>query len=75
MRYCFKLMWGAAVVSASLHAADSRPQYQRITSVVRADPRSGKLVRSVIVTPKAVTQQRVDENVCSAGDRAGGRGG
>lgn len=62
-RYCFKLMWGAAVIATSLHAADSRPQYQRITTVVRADARSGRLVRSVIVTPKAITQQHVDENV------------
>jgi hypothetical protein len=63
MRYCSKLMCGAVLVSAGLHAADSGQQYTRVTSVVRADARSGKLVRSVIVTPKAVTQQRVEESV------------
>ena len=32
-----------------------------MTSVVRADLRTGKLVRSVVVTPKTVQQQRVPE--------------
>jgi len=32
-------------------------------SVVRADARSGKLVRSVVVAPKPVVQQRVAESV------------
>jgi len=55
---CFRLGWGAALAAATLCAAGmDRPQ--RITSVVRADLRTGKLVRSVIVTPKSVAEQRV----------------
>jgi len=65
MRFCSKLMWSAVVVPAALYASDSGTQYQRITTVVRADARSGKLVRSVIVTPKPVPQQRVEETVIS----------
>jgi soluble lytic murein transglycosylase-like protein len=45
------------------YAGESASRPERITSVVRADQRSGKLVRSVIVTPKAVGQQRVAETV------------
>ena len=36
---------------------------RRITSVVRADPRSGKLVRSVIVTPRTVAERPVTATV------------
>jgi len=42
-----------------LYAGESAGQPQRITSVVRADLRSGKLVRSVIVTPRTVGERRV----------------
>ena len=36
---------------------------KRITSVVRSDPRTGRLVRSVVVTSKTVAQRTVAENV------------
>jgi soluble lytic murein transglycosylase-like protein len=36
---------------------------QRVTSVVRPDLRTGKLVRSVVVSPKPVTEVRVAETV------------
>jgi Transglycosylase SLT domain len=36
---------------------------QRVTSVVRPDLRTGKLVRSMVVTPKPVTQVKVAETV------------
>jgi len=36
---------------------------QRVTSVVRPDMRTGKLVRSVVVSPKPVTEVRVAEAV------------
>ena len=39
---------------------------QRITSVVRADPRSGRLVRSVMVAPRPVASLRVAETVIAA---------
>ena len=51
----------AVLVQAIWAASPDGPQ--RITSVVRPDPRTGKLVRSVIVTPKPVSQQRVAETV------------
>ncbi len=63
MRFCSTLLGGVAILSTALFAADAGPQYQRITSVVRADARTGKLVRAVIVTPKAVNRQRVEETV------------
>jgi len=46
-------------VAMVLHAGESAGQAQRITSVIRADSRSGKLVRSVIVTPRTVGEQKV----------------
>ena len=47
----------------ALQAGESAGQPQRITSVVRADQRSGKLVRSVIVTPRTIGEQRVAATV------------
>jgi soluble lytic murein transglycosylase-like protein len=46
MRSCFKLALGLAFVAAALWGAAS----ERVASVVRADPRTGRLVR-VVVTP------------------------
>jgi len=37
-----------------------------MTSVVRSDPRTGKLVRSVVVTPKSVAERKVVENVVAS---------
>jgi len=59
MHFCFKLVWSAALGTVVLYAGESVGQPQRITSVVRADLRSGKLVRSVIVTPRTVGERRV----------------
>jgi len=59
MRFCSKLVSNIALGAVVLYAGESAGQPQRITSVVRADLRSGKLVRSVIVTPKTVGEQRV----------------
>jgi soluble lytic murein transglycosylase-like protein len=63
MRFCSKLVWSTALGAMVLYAGESAGQPQRITSVVRADFRSGKLVRSVIVTPRTVGAQRVGETV------------
>jgi len=59
MGFCSRLIWVAGLAAVS-YAADSSAQPRRIESVVHADLRTGKLVRSVIVTPKPVLQQRVD---------------
>jgi soluble lytic murein transglycosylase-like protein len=65
MRFCSKLWWGIGC-SALLYASDPTAQPQRITTVVRADARSGKLVRSVTVTSKVVAPRVVPETVVGA---------
>ncbi len=68
LRLCFGLGW-AAWAAAALWGADGvagseavrRPV--KITSTVRSDPRTGKLVRSVVVTAKPVTEHKVAETV------------
>lgn len=59
---CFRIV-RLAVLAAAVLAAASPDGQQRITSVVRPDLRTGKLVRSVIVTSKPVSQQRVAETI------------
>jgi soluble lytic murein transglycosylase-like protein len=64
---CFRLavaalasagFWATALQAADNAALGSgRPV--RVTSVVQADARTGKLVRNVVVTPRAVTRQAV----------------
>jgi soluble lytic murein transglycosylase-like protein len=46
-------------LSAALSAGETSSAPVRVTSVVRSDPHSGKLVRSVIVTPRAVGSRQV----------------
>lgn len=60
MRFCFKLVL-LATVAAVVLAAASPEMAQRITSVVRPDLRTGKLVRSVIVTSMPVNRQPVKQ--------------
>ena len=62
--FCFTLMLaGFAVVAKPASGAD---QPQRFSSVVRPDLRTGKLVRSVVVMPKPVSEQKVPETVVRA---------
>jgi soluble lytic murein transglycosylase-like protein len=49
---CFRLGLGATLAATLLSAAGLPDRPRQITRVVRADPRTGKLVRSVIVTSK-----------------------
>jgi hypothetical protein len=58
MRFCFILL-----VTGLLHAADPPRESRRITSVVRTDPRTGKLVRSVIVSPRTLSERQVAAKV------------
>ena len=68
VRFCFRWMW-AGLATATLWAADGtvagdaarRPVH--MTSVVRSDPKTGKLVRSVVVTAKPVAERKVSETV------------
>jgi soluble lytic murein transglycosylase-like protein len=60
--FCFKL--GICIALAGgLYAGDIAAPSVRMQSVVSADARTGKLVRSVVVTPKAVSRQTVTANV------------
>jgi hypothetical protein len=58
MRFCSTLVWSMAMCMA-LYAGESAGQGVRITSVIHADAKTGKLVRSVIVTPRAVGEHKV----------------
>jgi soluble lytic murein transglycosylase-like protein len=56
---CFRLGLGATLTATLLTAAGLTDRPQQITRVVRADPRTGKLVRSVIVTSRPVVSLAV----------------
>ncbi len=58
-RVCSTIWIGALLAGAALYGADAPAMPKRMTSVVRADPHSGRLVRSVIVTPRTVQQKPV----------------
>ena len=64
IRLCFNLAWAAGLASVALWAAEpvdtETVVTQRITTVIRPDLRTGRLVRSVIVTSKPAVEQRVD---------------
>lgn len=63
MQLCFRLGWSVGLAVIAAYAGDLSSQPQRVTSVVRSDVHTGKLVRSVIVTPRIVPEQRVAETV------------
>jgi soluble lytic murein transglycosylase-like protein len=60
-QFCFKLGFTIFTAGVVFAAGPDRPL--RITSVVRSDQRTGKLVRSMVVSPKAVAEQRIAETV------------
>ena len=64
MRFCFKLGF-CALLSGGLYAAGPETAATHLQSVVRADVRTGKLVRSVVVTPKAVGPRVVSAPVAA----------
>ena len=59
-RFCFRLGLGITLAVA-VFAADQPDRPPQMVSVVRADPHTGKLVRSVIVTAKPVAARRAAE--------------
>jgi len=61
--FCFSLGLAAALSACRIWAAGAPEPSGQITSVVRADVRTGKLVRSVVVTPKNIAGRRVEETV------------
>jgi len=69
-RFCFIIvLLGIPGAAGAASGADGPLRY---TSVVRPDSRTGKLVRSVVVTPKPVNQQRVMETVVLPREVSGG---
>ena len=70
MRLCFNLACAAGLASAALWAAEpldtETAVSQRITTVIRPDQRTGKLVRSVIVTSRPVAEQKVAETAVAS---------
>src|SRR5690349_20886201 len=63
MRFCFTIWIGGMVAASLLQATDAPVPSKHITSVVRTDPRSGRLVRSVIVTSRTVAERPIAETV------------
>jgi len=63
MRLCFIVGWSVSLAAVAARAGDLPVRPQHITSVVHSDVRTGKLVRSTIVSPRIVCEQRVPENV------------
>jgi len=61
MRFCFILL-----IAGLAYAADPPRPARQIKSRVTVDPRTGKLVRSVIVSPKTVSQSHVGEKQVAA---------
>jgi soluble lytic murein transglycosylase-like protein len=59
-RFCFRLGLGITL-AAGVFAADQPDRSPQMVSVVRADPRTGKLVRSLILTAKPVAARRAAE--------------
>ena len=64
---CFRLGLGATVAATLLSAAGLPDRPQQITRVVRADPRTGKLVRRVIVTSKPVASLAIAAGAAALG--------
>lgn len=56
---CFLLFWGA-MTSTRVHAADATGPVHTATTVVRADRRTGRLVRAVLVNPRVVPPKVVE---------------
>jgi soluble lytic murein transglycosylase-like protein len=63
MRFCFRVGLLAAGAALTLYGGGMPDRPTRITTVVRADSRSGKLVRSTVVTSRAISQQVIQPKV------------
>jgi soluble lytic murein transglycosylase-like protein len=60
-QFCFKILIAGFAAGALFGAGSDKPQ--RVTSVVHADLKTGKLVRSVVVSPKPVAAVKIAEAV------------
>jgi soluble lytic murein transglycosylase-like protein len=66
MRFCFRLGCAGLVAAASLVAATPEAPAAKLASVVRADPRTGRLVRTVVVAKPAAAPKQVTARVPAA---------
>src|SRR5208282_1476511 len=57
--FCFRLGLSLAVLAGSVYAGGPEDRSQQAVRVVRADPRTGKLVRSVVVTSKPMGTRKI----------------
>jgi hypothetical protein len=60
-QFCFILMFAGLAAGVLFGAGPDSPQ--RVTSVVRPDLRTGRLVRSMVVSPRPVAEVRIAETV------------
>jgi soluble lytic murein transglycosylase-like protein len=60
-QFCFKLIIAGVAAGVSFGAGPDSPQ--RVTSVVRSDSKTGKLVRSMVVSSRPVASVKVAETV------------
>ncbi|MBI1898168.1 MAG: lytic transglycosylase domain-containing protein [Acidobacteria bacterium] len=67
MRNCFHLLVCAVLASAALRAAGPA---HRVTSVVRADVRSGRLIRAIVVPARVVSSVAAEQSGAQAGSNA-----
>jgi hypothetical protein len=63
MDFCFRIGWLAGLSTIALLAGEGSEPVRRVSSVVRTDARTGKLVRATLVTSKPVTQQVIAPRV------------
>lgn len=63
MRTCFSIALAAGFAVAAAHAASVQHETRAVRSVVRTDARTGRLVRSLVVAPKAVRETVVAPRV------------
>lgn len=64
-QFCFRIVAVAGLASV-VWGAGPDPAPRHVTSVVRSDPHTGKLVRTVVVTPKVVAERAVPATVVAA---------
>ena len=74
MRFCLG-SWAGLLAAGLLSAASVEVSPRRVTSTVRADPRTGRLVRNVIIPEKSVTPRLLSPQPVSGAPAARTREG
>src|SRR5579883_2002277 len=63
MRNCFSFGWSLGLLAFACHAVAASSETHQVSSVVRVDARTGRLVRSLVVTPRPVREGVVASRV------------